>query len=166
MLIAFKPKLKANAHLLIFCGWQNEPCIREVITDAGFRVKGVIVWVKNNHGAGDLKGAFAPKHEWIIHAVKGKPLLSHRIANVICAVKVSPDLHPTRKPVDLLMKLIEATTGPGDLVVDPFGGVATTLLAARNGGRRSWGCEIEARYFLAGKKLLKQSSLIGWTGQP
>jgi hypothetical protein len=45
--------------------------------------------------------------------------------------------YETQKPVELLERIIEATTRPGDLVVDPFGGSGTTAVAAERLGR-SW----------------------------
>lgn len=44
--------------------------------------------------------------------------------------------YPTQKPVGLLRRLIEASTDPGDLVLDPFGGCGTTVDAAEQTGRR------------------------------
>jgi len=55
-------------------------------------------------------------------------------------------LHPTQKPVKLLQALIELTTKEGQLVLDPFCGSGSTLLAARNTGRRYLGFEISPKY--------------------
>lgn len=54
--------------------------------------------------------------------------------------------HPTEKPVALMAQLIESSTVRGDLVVDPFAGVGSTLVAAILSGRRAWGVEVEERY--------------------
>ena len=58
--------------------------------------------------------------------------------------------HPTQKPVELLERLIRATTEPGDLVADPFAGVASTLVAAVKAGRRAWGCELNDDWHMIG----------------
>lgn len=50
--------------------------------------------------------------------------------------------YPTQKPMALLERLIEATTNPGDLVVDPYVGSGTTLEAALKLGRRGLGIDI------------------------
>ncbi len=50
-------------------------------------------------------------------------------------------LHPTQKPLKLMKALIELTTAPGHLVLDPFAGSGTTLVAARDLGRRYLGIE-------------------------
>lgn len=54
--------------------------------------------------------------------------------------------HPTQKPVALMARIIEAYTQPGDLVLDPYAGSGSVLLAAKMLGRRAVGCEIELRY--------------------
>jgi site-specific DNA-methyltransferase (adenine-specific) len=51
--------------------------------------------------------------------------------------------HPTQKPIRLLMRILRMTEG---LVLDPFAGSGTTLVAAKNLGRRAIGIEIEERY--------------------
>ncbi len=45
--------------------------------------------------------------------------------------------HPTQKPDDLVRMLIETSSNPGDLVLDPFGGSGTTAVAALKTGRRA-----------------------------
>lgn len=54
--------------------------------------------------------------------------------------------HPGRKPSGLLIWLMEMTTAPGDLVIDPFLGSGTTLFAAQAIGRVCHGCEINPAY--------------------
>lgn len=54
--------------------------------------------------------------------------------------------HESRKPSELLVELIEAFTGEGDTVIDPFLGSGTTLFAADQAGRRCIGAEIEPEF--------------------
>jgi hypothetical protein len=54
--------------------------------------------------------------------------------------------HPSRKPIRLLIHLIELFTTRGDAVIDPFLGSGTTLLAAERTGRRCIGAEIDPMY--------------------
>lgn len=63
-------------------------------------------------------------------------------------------LHPTQKPLDLMERCILLFTNPGDLVVDPFAGSGTTLVAAQMHGRRFIGCDLEAKYIEAARKRL------------
>lgn len=55
-------------------------------------------------------------------------------------------IHPTEKPADVLSPLIEYSVPPGGLVLDPFAGSASTLLAARTLGRRAIGIEASEEY--------------------
>ena len=58
-------------------------------------------------------------------------------------------IHPTQKPVRLLQNLIEIFTDPGDVVIDPVAGSASTLRAAAELGRKSYGFEIKKEFFKA-----------------
>jgi site-specific DNA-methyltransferase (adenine-specific) len=54
--------------------------------------------------------------------------------------------HPTQKPVALLERILLASTNEGDLVLDPFSGSGTTLLAALRLRRHALGCELSAEF--------------------
>ena len=133
--------LKDDAHVFIFTGWRYEVEFRFVISTF-FNIKGSLIWVKNNHGSGDLQGSFAPKHERIIHAVKGKPKLIKRIPDVLYGDDFRTN-HPTKKPIDLIKQLIEVTTVEGELVIDTFGGEGSTAIAAKEMNRKYCISEID-----------------------
>ncbi|MCC6708340.1 MAG: site-specific DNA-methyltransferase [Gammaproteobacteria bacterium] len=62
--------------------------------------------------------------------------------------------HPTQKPLALVERCLLASTHPGDLVLDPFAGSASTGVAALGAGRRFIGAEIDTNYCkLASKRL-------------
>jgi DNA modification methylase len=56
------------------------------------------------------------------------------------------DLHPTMKPVELVERAISNSSRSGDVVLDPFGGSGTTLIAAERTGRRARLIEIDPKY--------------------
>jgi site-specific DNA-methyltransferase (adenine-specific) len=66
-------------------------------------------------------------------------------------------LHPTEKPLPLLEYLIEKSSQPGEVVCDPFAGVASTLLAAKNTGRKYIGIEIEKQWYDLGLARLSKA---------
>jgi len=156
-LAAVVEKLADDAHVLVFFDFRF---VSELLTIAevnGYEVRGQLVWVKNNTGMGDLDGTFAPKCELIMHLVRGKPTLFERTANVLEFDRVATDRHPTEKPEDLCRQLIESTTATGQLVLDPFGGVATVAAAALSIGRRTFGCELSEDYYKAGRERLHEN---------
>ena len=57
-------------------------------------------------------------------------------------------IHPTQKPVELLKRLIELFTDPGDVVIDPVAGSGSTLIAAERTGRKAYGFEIKKEFWL------------------
>ena len=62
--------------------------------------------------------------------------------------------HPAPFPLEIPLRLIEMFSWPGEVVLDPFAGTGTTLLAARQAGRRGVGCEISTEYCeLAARRL-------------
>lgn len=77
----------------------------------------------------------------------------HMVFNCFDWVKDTrtPKVHPTQKPVQLLERLIEIFTDPGDVVIDPCAGSGTTLLAAGRLNRRAYGFEIKKDFFNAAK---------------
>lgn len=141
-----EPKFAWNAHLLIFCRWREEPEFRTVVEAAGWTLRSGVVWAKNEPGKGDLAHSFGPAHERILHVTRGEARMRHREGDVLTCARVVNARHPTEKPVELLERLIRATTNPRELVADPFAGVASTLAATLTTGRRGWGCELDPGY--------------------
>ena len=56
------------------------------------------------------------------------------------------DLHPTMKPVELVERAMRNSSLPGDVVLDPFGGSGTTLIAAEKSGRQARLIELDPKY--------------------
>ena len=56
------------------------------------------------------------------------------------------DMHPTVKPVGVMADIVKDCTTRGDIVLDPFLGSGSTLIAAERTGRRCYGVELEPRY--------------------
>jgi site-specific DNA-methyltransferase (adenine-specific) len=54
--------------------------------------------------------------------------------------------HPCPKPLRVMSWIVERTTRPSDVILDPFMGSGTTLRAAKDSGRSAIGIEIEERY--------------------
>ncbi len=65
-------------------------------------------------------------------------------------------VHPTQKPLQLMKWIIKTYSKPTDLILDPFAGSGTTLVAAKELGRRFIGFELEQKYVDICKERLKQ----------
>jgi site-specific DNA-methyltransferase (adenine-specific) len=85
------------------------------------------------------------KYVWRPHPAGAKPRDVLEIPT-LCNGMREKTVHPTQKPLELVRRLVEAATGPGDLVIDPFGGAGTTFAVCERGGRRWLGCEINEEY--------------------
>ncbi len=69
------------------------------------------------------------------------------------------DIHPAVFPIGLPAKCIEIMTHKGELILDPFVGIGTTLLAARDLGRNAVGFDLKKEYVQFSKKRLGQQNL-------
>ncbi len=69
------------------------------------------------------------------------------------------NIHPAVFPIGLPMKCIELFTHKGDLVLDPFAGIGTTLIAAQDSGRNAVGFDLKGEYVEYAKKRLSQTRL-------
>ena len=126
-------------------------------------VKNICVWVKDNAGMGSL---YRSQHEFILVFKQGRH--SHRNnvqlgqfgryrsnvwqyagANSFSRATAEGnllDLHPTVKPVALVADAIMDCSSRGDIVLDPFLGSGTTVIAAERTGRLCYGMELDPTY--------------------
>ena len=70
-----------------------------------------------------------------------------------------PSNHPTEKPVDLVVTLIQQFTNPGATVLDPFMGSGTTGVACVRTGRRFIGIEIDPGYFAIAERRIREAQM-------
>ena len=151
-----------------FCHWKTWGVAYDAAIDAGFNVKNMIVLNKSNHGMGDLKGSFAPKHELLLFAAKGRHLLNFPkgrdkdVWDVPVIFSKAIRLHPNRKPNSWIKPCIINSSLPGDIVLDPFAGSFTTAYVAQQLNRRWISCDISPEYVEIGRKRLSsiQPSLL------
>lgn len=133
--------LKPTGSVLVFCDWRMVPTLIPAVESAGLRYQNLIVWDKGHMGLG---AGFRARHELIMHMTVGSPEYHDKgTANVLTAKRVNADdkEHQTQKPTSLLRQLIEVVTPPGGIVLDPFAGSGSTLVAARETGRHWIGIE-------------------------
>lgn len=128
----------------------------------GLRYKMLLVWDKGIPGMGDIDANWGCGHELILYAKKGKRDVRYRRSGILHHDKLGSKqhVHPTEKPVGLMRDLIEMSTEKGDLVVDPFAGSGSSLVAAEHLGRQAIGFELEQRYYDIIERRLSQQVLI------
>lgn len=68
------------------------------------------------------------------------------------SAKEYPKIHPTQKPIAILKRLIEIFTDEGDVVIDPVAGSGSTLRAAYELGRNSYGFEVSSDFYRDAKE--------------
>jgi len=68
----------------------------------------------------------------------------------------SEKIHPTQKPINVLMQLISIFTDPGDIVIDPCAGSGSTIIAALEMGRKPYGFEIDRKFHAKAIKWIEQ----------
>ncbi len=119
-----------------------------VLSDLGVW-RSTIVWVKDGHvlGRSDYHG----QHEHLLYGwVEGAAHRPPRTRSETTVWEVPRprvnDLHPTMKPVELVARAIGNHTCRGEIVLDPFAGSGSTLIAADDLGRRAFLIEIDPRY--------------------
>ena len=71
---------------------------------------------------------------------------------VECPKPKRNDIHPTMKPVELLIKLLKHSCRRGEIIIDTFGGSGSTLIAAEQTGRTAFLMELDERYVDAIRK--------------
>lgn len=124
-------------------------------------LKNLIVWAKDNGGMGTFYRSrheliFAFKHGTAAHinsfelGQNGRyrtNVWEYRGVNSMRAGRMEElALHPTVKPVQMIADAIKDVSKRGDIVLDPFGGSGSTLIAAHKTGRRGYLCEIDPIY--------------------
>lgn len=138
---------KTDTAHYVFCSFHKIDIFKQEFEKL-FKVKNILVWVKNNHGMGDLKGDYASKTEFILLLTKGKPKIrGKRPNNVLEFAKTGNVLHPTQKPVDLNEFMLKVFSDEGGAVLDPFMGSGSTGVACMNTGRTFIGIELDSSYY-------------------
>jgi DNA modification methylase len=139
-----RERLMSGGSVLVFIDWRNWGNLAGAVESSGFRVNNMVVWDKTSFGMGN---GFRNQHELILWASKGTPrVAAHDVPNVIRCPREDNELHQSPKPVPLMTDLLRVVAKPGELVIDPFCGSGSTLIAARNLGLRAIGLEVEERY--------------------
>lgn len=147
--------MKDNTAIYVFCSWHNVDKFK-IAFEKYFKLKNILVWVKNNHGSGDLKAAYAPRYEFVLYGHKGRRLFEEkRYDDVMFFDKTGNKYHPTEKPVDFMEFLVRNSSCKGDIIFDPFMGSGSTGVACLNTNRNFIGIELDEGYFEIAKERIE-----------
>jgi site-specific DNA-methyltransferase (adenine-specific) len=136
--------LKFGSYCVSFYGWNRVDQFVAAWSTAGFRIVGHLVFRKQYASSGKL---LRYSHECAYLLAKGNVLPpAQLIADVIDWKYTGNRLHPTQKPVSSLRPLVETFCPEGGLVLDPFCGSGSTLVAARQLDRTYRGIEIDPEH--------------------
>lgn len=158
--LAARHSVEGSLHYF-FMDWRH---LREVL-DAGEAVYGnlrnLVVWSKTNAGQGSL---YRSQHELVFlfrngdvphlnnielgrHGRNRSNIWTYAGVNTFRAGRLDDlSVHPTVKPVALIADAMRDCTRRGDVVLDPFIGSGSTILAAERVGRRAFGLELDPLY--------------------
>ena len=168
--------------LWVCCSLHNEAECAMAVKRSGMKLLNIVTWVKLNPVPNKTRRSFTHACEYLLFSVKGsnwkfnysalKEMNPERTKDgsrramrdawelPVCQGRERlhrPDgraAHPTQKPLELVRRVLVASTDPGDLVVDPFFGSGTTGHAAKDLGRRWIGIESKEEYVPLSEKRL------------
>jgi site-specific DNA-methyltransferase (adenine-specific) len=152
--------LKQNTHIYSFCSWHHVDFFKQEF-EKHFELKNIVIWYKGGGGIGDLEGSYITDYEFALFGHKGRRALQgKRVSAVMKVAKVLPTtmVHPTEKPVNLLERMILASSKKGDVVFDGFMGAGSHGMAAVRNERGFVGCELDKTYFDIASKRIESAS--------
>lgn len=149
--------LKKGTHCYIMVNARNLKELQTEAEEAGFVFQNLLVWDKGT----------ATPNKYYMQGLEFILMLSKRPArnindmgskNLLSTPNIiGTKRHPCEKPVSLMAEMIRNSTNEGDIVLDPFAGAGSTLIAAKRLNRRYIGFEIDPQYYdIAYRRLYKE----------
>ena len=136
--------LRRDSFCISFYGWHQADKFIAAWREAGFRLAGHLTFPKQ-YASTERFVQYRHENAYLLAKDNPQPP-TQRIPDVLDWKYSGNLLHPTQKPLCVLTPLIQSFSRPGDLVLDPFCGSGSTLLAAKLQGRSFIGIELDARY--------------------
>jgi len=157
--------------MIVFCSFQQLHMMIDTAKKYGFKGNIPLVFIKNTSAQvlkANMKIVGATEYGLVLYRDKlpkfrndGRMVLNwfeyRQDSNV-------PKIHPTQKPINLLKRLIEVYTDPGDVVIDPCAGSGTTLRAAYETGRHSYGFEVSKEFYVSAQRDMLANMQAGLQG--
>lgn len=155
--------LKDGSHCYVMTNHINLINMLNTFTQNGFHFIKSLIWDKGNKIMGQY---YMSQFEYILFFRKGKGVkINHCGTSDILSIpnkklkdSNGKNLHDTEKPIELMKILIDNSSKENDIVIDPFMGIGSTGVAAKELNRRFVGIEIDETYFNIAKKRIKTNS--------
>jgi DNA modification methylase len=140
---------KKNSYYAFMPQGGEQMMMMMALKDSGFQVKHELIWLKNNHVLG--RADYCYKHEPICYGWTDKGIHEFYSKDFKVSVlefdkPVSNDLHPTMKPISILMELITNSSKQKFIIYDPTLGSGSTLIACEQTKRKCYGMELDEYY--------------------
>ena len=146
------PLLASDCDAYIFCAQSNLPMwgvfLDDLLTQYGFTRYSIICWEKARPSMGNLDSPWGTTEFIYYYSRKPVPYVARR-SPVAYHSPIEPSMliHPHQKPESLLNELMQASTRPGQWVLDPFAGSASLVRAAMATDRQSLAIECDSLNF-------------------
>lgn len=141
---------KSGAPICLFIDWRQYPALTDALQWAGWIWRGTAVWDKTN--SRPQKGRFRQQSEFIVWGSNGPMPMSRPVSclpGVFRYGNPQNRVHVTEKPLQLMKDVVQICE-PGGLILDPFAGAGTTVLASVLEGYRAAGIEVTEAYYNVG----------------
>lgn len=167
-----KERNKAPA-MIVFCAFEQIPTVVEYGKKYGFNHNYPLVFCKNYSAQvlkANMKIVGATEYAVVLYRDKlpkfnnldsegKKRMIFNWFEWKKDSAKEYPKIHPTQKPIGLLKQLIQIFTDEGDIVIDPVAGSGSTLRAAAECGRNSYGFETNTEFYTKAKDTMLKDYL-------
>ena len=159
--------LKDNANVVIFNAWENLSSVKQACEKNHIMIKRCLVLNKSNPAPFNRDRMFVNDVEfalWGVYNSKNKPKKwtfnrENPVEKCVIDTTVqSSKFHPTMKDLKVISKLVRLLSNENDVVLDPFMGSGTTVVAAKQNERNGIGIDNELEYCeLAMHRVLKET---------
>lgn len=151
---------KSSGHAFIFSDWRQLPAATDALQLGGWIWRGIVVWDKK-WVARPIRGRFHRTSEFVVWGTNGAltEVTDDCPNGIVSGVPERNKLHMAQKPVFVMRHLLRVVPQSPAMILDPFMGAGSTLVAAREAGHKAIGIEMEESYCEIAAKRLSQEVL-------
>jgi site-specific DNA-methyltransferase (adenine-specific) len=153
---------RPGGYLLMFVDWRQLPTATDAVQAGGWTWRGIIAWDKGEAARAPNTAYYRHQCEYVVWGTKGT---SDGVGEGTgpwpgCyrfPTRQDDKHHPTGKPTGLMRQLVKCAP-IGGLILDPFAGSGTTLVAAALEGRQSLGFEVDPTHARIARRRLAEAT--------